>query len=168
MFIRLLFMPEVYLILGSNIGDRKNYLEQAISMINEAIGKIQAKSSLYETVPWGFDDKNNFLNQVIKVETSLQPENLLKEILQIEKIIGRIRTGEKYSSRVIDIDILFYEKKIIHSENLVIPHPLMHERKFVLVPLAEISGQFIHPVFNKTIQILLNECKDELNVEKVV
>ena len=161
-------MPEVYLILGSNIGDRKKYLEQAISMINEAIGKIQSKSSLYETAPWGFDDKNNFLNLVIKVETSLQPENLLKEILQIEKIIGRIRTKEKYSSRVIDIDILFYDKKIIHSENLVIPHPLMHERKFVLIPLAEIAGQFIHPVFNKTIQTLLNECKDELNVEKVV
>jgi len=161
-------MSEVYLILGSNIGDRKNYLEQAISMIKEAIGMIQTKSSLYETVPWGFDDKNNFLNQVIKVETSLQPEDILKEILQIEKIIGRIRSGKGYSSRVIDIDILFYNKEIIHSENLVIPHPLMHERKFVLGPLAEIAGQFIHPVFNKTIQTLLNECKDELNVEKLV
>ena len=150
-----------YLLLGSNLGNREKYLEEAISMISMKVGMIIDRSSVYETAPWGFDSKESFLNCVIRVQTEFTPETVLHEILQIEQVMGRIRTGDGYSSRVIDIDILFYNDLISDQPDLIIPHPRLHLRRFTLVPLEEIAAGFLHPVFRKTITELLMECQDE-------
>ena len=160
-------MSKIYLLLGSNVGDKKANLKDAISLIHKQIGKIIQQSSVYETEPWGFEDVSFFLNQVLMVDSSLQPAEALSEILQMEKKLGRERTEKQYASRIIDIDILFYDDLIIQTENLIIPHPLMEKRRFVLTPLNEIAGDFIHPVLQKTIKILLAECEDKLKVKRI-
>src|ERR1039457_5302796 len=156
----------VYLGLGTNRGDRMIYLEKAIERISETIGEILSKSSVYTTEPWGYTDDGFFLNMVLGVETPLSPEGLLAEINGIEKELGRIRSLERYLGRTIDIDILFYDDLVLQQDDLVLPHPLLQERKFVLVPLAEIAGNFIHPVYHKSIDSLLEECNDEKQVRK--
>lgn len=158
-------MSRVFLSLGSNIGDRKHSISTASGSINNTIGKIINSSSFYETEPWGFNDENFFLNQCIIVETTLTPENVLKELLAIEKKMGRTREGKGYASRIIDLDILFYDGMISETPQLIIPHPVLHKRRFVLMPLAEIAPEMIHPVFKKTIHQLLEECDDKMNVE---
>ena len=160
-------MASIYLLLGSNMGDKKAHLNQAMILIRQQIGEIVAQSSIYETEPWGFKDNSYFLNQVLKIRTSLHPESLLTDILSIEKKIGRQRIKNQYESRIIDIDILFYDELIINSEQLTIPHPLIEKRKFVLIPLVEIADDFIHPVSGKTMNCLLNECKDKSEVKKI-
>ncbi|MDD5569816.1 MAG: 2-amino-4-hydroxy-6-hydroxymethyldihydropteridine diphosphokinase [Bacteroidales bacterium] len=158
---------KTYLILGSNIGDKIYYLNNAVELIEKNIGKIILKSSVYESEPWGFESKSNFINQVICVDTNISPEKILENILLIEKKLDRVRSSIQFTDRTIDIDILFIDDLIIDKENLKIPHPLLHKRKFVLTPLVEIAEDFVHPVFKKTIEKLLEECEDKLKVIKL-
>lgn len=153
------------ILLGSNLGDKENTIDKAVEMIGERCGTIVEKSSLYETAPWGFVADNNFLNQVISIETVLDPHQLLMELMRIETVLGRIRHDvEGYESRPIDLDILYYENKIINEDDLIIPHPRLHLRRFVLEPLSEIVPNFVHPVFKKTSLELLYECTDSSEV----
>ena len=156
-------MNEVYLQLGSNIGDRLDNLDQSIKIITERIGNVLEKSSVYESTPWGVENQRNFLNQVIFLKSNFDPYTILDLVLQIEKDMGRIRI-EKWGERIIDIDILFIDDLIIESENLCIPHEFIAKRKFVLQPMCEIAPGFIHPKFNKTISQLLEECIDDEKV----
>ena len=156
-------MNEVYLQLGSNIGDRLDNLDQSIKIITERIGNVLDKSSVYESTPWGVENQRNFLNQVIFVKSNFDPYTILDLVLQIEKDMGRIRI-EKWGERIIDIDILFFDDLIIESENLCIPHEFIAKRKFVLQPICEIAPAFIHPKLNKTISQLLEECIDDEKV----
>lgn len=159
---------KAYLLLGSNRGNRSEMLAKARELIDEHIGNIVKSSSVYDTAPWGFDDKISFLNQVICIETSYDPFCLLDQLLQIESYIGRIRTSKNYSSRNIDIDILFFNDYVINDQHLVIPHPSLHLRKFTLIPMAEIAGNHIHPLFKISIEALLKECNDTKEVKLFV
>ena len=166
-FINVFFMADVYLLTGGNLGDRIKNLHKAIELISKGAGKITDRSSIYETEPWGFNHELNFLNQVLKIDSLLDPLELLKEIFNIETILGREKRSSTYSARIIDIDILFYGNKIIKSDKLVIPHPKIHERMFTLTPMAELNPDFIHPELKKTIIQLKNECKDTKRVKKI-
>lgn len=159
-------MKLVFLGIGTNLGDRESNLKAAVNRIEKTIGKVLKSSALYETEPWGFQAEQEFLNMVVKVETMLSPLRLLAEILLIESQMGRVRGEKQYSSRVIDIDILLYENMIIAERTLQVPHSLMHERKFVLVPLCEIGPEIMHPVFMKTMASLLESCEDKSIVRK--
>jgi 2-amino-4-hydroxy-6-hydroxymethyldihydropteridine diphosphokinase len=153
-------MPETYLSLGSNLGNRKFYIEKAEKLIASEIGKIKEKSSLYETEPWGFHHPGNFYNRVVQIETELTPDELLLQCFLVERQLGRVRQKSKYEARTIDIDILFYGNEVINIEGLTIPHPYLHLRRFVLVPLCEIAADLIHPVLHKTMRLILEECRD--------
>ena len=157
----------IFLLLGSNLGNRQLILQEARILISKGIGEIVRKSSVYETAPWGFNVADLFLNQVVVVETRLQPDVLLSRLLEIEASMGRIRNKKAYQSRIIDLDILFYHDLVISGPDLVLPHPRLHLRKFTLIPLNEIASGLVHPVFGKTINTLLTECKDTLVVNKV-
>lgn len=159
-------MTRAFLLLGSNTGDRKALLERAIRQISSMAGPVVRKSSVYETQPWGKSDQPEFFNQAIEIETALPPRVLLATVLEIERLLGRVRTG-RWDPRTIDIDILFYDDAIVNESNLVLPHPLMRERRFVLTPLAQLAGNFMHPVFGKTVRQLLEECPDPLEVRIV-
>jgi 2-amino-4-hydroxy-6-hydroxymethyldihydropteridine diphosphokinase len=156
----------VYLGIGTNLGDREKNLNEALIQIREHIGRIDQVSSVYKTEPWGFSSENDFLNIVVRVNTRLKPSGLLGRILMTEANMGRLRNDEKYSSRLIDIDILFFGEKRLEIGALVVPHPRLHERRFVLVPLNEIAGDLIHPKLRKSISDLLKECPDKSRVEK--
>ena len=156
-------MNQLFLITGGNIGDRKKNLENAAKLIRERIGAIKKRSKIYETEAWGVRDQPAFYNQVYLVETSLSPEKVLKSILKIEEEMGRKRTT-KNAARIIDIDILFFNDQVVHEQNLVIPHPRMADRRFVLLPLNEIAPQMIHPVLKKTMAELLSLTADQLKV----
>lgn len=160
-------MAEVYLLLGSNVGDRQRFLNEATRLLQERVGPVLKPSSIYETEPWGFKSKGLFLNQVLKIETSLDSCELLKVIKAIETKLGRIRKTQRYSPRCIDIDILFYKNEVYFSDDLVIPHPGLHDRMFTLVPLNEIAPDYLHPILKKTIRELINDCDDKLAVRKV-
>jgi 2-amino-4-hydroxy-6-hydroxymethyldihydropteridine diphosphokinase len=149
--------------LGSNLGDRQGYLKQSYDMLADEIGVIIKKSSIYESSPWGVENQVAFLNQVVLLETAVNPFNLLDMILNIEKEMGRVRV-EKWGERIIDIDILFYNNEIIETNSLCIPHPYISKRRFVLAPLKEIGENYIHPILQKTINELLLECLDEEKV----
>jgi len=161
-------MNKAHLSLGSNRGDRIGNLNKAINLLSTWAGNLIRVSSIYETPPWKMADETNFLNQVLVIETKLPAEKLLDMILQIESIMGRIRTAKGYEPRTIDIDILFFNDEIINNERLTIPHPLIQERKFVLEPLNEISAEYVHPVLQKSIMQLLGECGDKSTVRKLV
>lgn len=158
-------MALVYLGLGSNIGDRVGYIQQATSLLggDENI-KLVSTSSFYETEPWHFDSENWFVNAVIAISTPLYPYQLLKVCQRIENQLGRVRTSENYEDRTIDIDILFYDNQVIDETNegqkLVIPHERIHQRAFMLVPMLEIAPNFVHPVMKKSITDIYDEIDD--------
>jgi 2-amino-4-hydroxy-6-hydroxymethyldihydropteridine diphosphokinase len=157
-------MKMAFLGIGSNLGNRENNMQQAVEHISKRVGEVYMTSAIYETEPWGFQSDDAFLNMVIAVETQMSPQVLLSEILYIESLLGRIRNKVHYSSRIIDIDILIYDDVILSEPDLTIPHSLLQERKFVLIPLCEIASQLVHPVLKKTFRELLDECGDRSNV----
>jgi 2-amino-4-hydroxy-6-hydroxymethyldihydropteridine diphosphokinase len=153
-------MNIAYLILGGNIGERLSNLEKARTLIDQCAGKIVRKSDVFVTAAWGKTDQPDFYNQALKIETGLGPEELLDQLLNIEKETGRIRNGEKWAERTMDIDILFYNSDVIQEPELKIPHLHLQDRKFVLAPLQQIAAEYIHPVLNKTVSELLKTCTD--------
>jgi 2-amino-4-hydroxy-6-hydroxymethyldihydropteridine diphosphokinase len=158
-------MNKTYLLLGSNMGNSRLQLLKAIKNINQQIGKVTRQSNLYATAAWGNTNQPDFLNQVIVVETKLSAAATIDTILTIEEKMGRIRTT-KNAPRIIDIDILFFNKEIISEKKLTVPHPQIQNRRFVLIPLNELSPGFKHPISHKTIHRLLQDCTDHLNVKK--
>jgi 2-amino-4-hydroxy-6-hydroxymethyldihydropteridine diphosphokinase len=159
-------MFDIFLLLGSNLGDRKQHLLQAIALIEQNIAPVLKASSVYETQAWGKTEEPDYLNQVVMLRTVLSPKKLLETTLSIENTLGRQRQ-EKWGSRTIDIDILFYDKMIINEEDLRIPHPELHKRRFTLEPLAEIAPELLHPELHQNILQLKNELKDNLIVKKL-
>ena len=154
-----------YLCLGGNIGDTEFYFFEAIKLISNQAGKIISQSHLYETEAWGADNQQAYLNCCLKLDTKLSSSELIHLLLNIEKQLGRIRNpSNQYQSRTIDIDIIFFNDEVIETEQLIVPHPRMHLRKFVLVPLNEIGSDFLHPTLNKTIFNLLKVCVDTSEV----
>lgn len=155
-------MNLAYLILGGNLGNKRKNLAHALGMISVETGNIQRLSNIYETEPWGLKNVKTFFNQVIEIKTSLEPLELLEKINSIELSFGRRRKQcISYQSRLMDIDILFYNNEVINLPELTIPHPRLHERNFVLMPLCELAAELIHPVLDKTIRQLKAECKDD-------
>jgi len=159
-------MISVFFLLGSNLGDRHSLLNQAIDHIASDIGQVIKTSSVYETQSWGKEGAPDYLNQVILVDTELSAQVILQKILDIESGLGRQR-AEKWGSRTIDIDILFYGQAVIDEPGLRIPHPELHKRRFTLEPLAEIAPEMLHPSLNKHILQLKSELKDNLIVKKL-
>ena len=159
-------MQDIYLLLGSNLGDSKKYISDAIRLIKAEIGAVISASSLYQTAAWGKIDQPDFINQIINIQSDSDPKQLLNKIIVLEKILGRQRI-EKWGSRTIDIDILFYGNMIINEPDLVIPHPQLHNRRFTLMPLMELAPDFVHPILNQTISTLFESLKDKLYVKKL-
>lgn len=160
-------METVYLMLGGNLGNRWFYLHAAKILIDKRIGKIKNESSVYESEAWGYSDSQTYLNQAIAIETNLRPFGLLAAIHSIENELGRKRISGSYEARTIDIDILFYGYQIFYSEQLQIPHVLLHKRNFVLEPLSEIADNLIHPLFECTINQLKKRNLDKGKISKI-
>ena len=148
------------LLIGTNLGEREKHLNTALQFIAEKTGTVLKISSIYATAAWGIEEQPDFLNQAILISTDMAPNELLANILAIEQAMGRVREV-KWGPRLIDIDILFYEELVIEDENLKIPHPYLPSRRFSLVPLAEITPNWTHPVLNKTVLQLLEDCPDK-------
>lgn len=157
---------DAFLALGSNLGDRNGYLQRAINdlQMREDIHVLTA-SPIYETAAVGYTDQPDFLNMVVHIETSLPAEVLLEEVLSIEKQLGRLREL-KWGPRTIDIDLLFYGKLVIRTEDLVVPHPFLHERAFVLLPLQDIAPNWVHPVLGVTVQEMAEQVSGKEGVHR--
>ncbi|EPY2304438.1 2-amino-4-hydroxy-6-hydroxymethyldihydropteridine diphosphokinase [Clostridium sporogenes] len=151
-------MHTAYVAFGSNIGEKENYIKRALEKIEERDIKIIKVSPIYETEPYGVLDQDSFLNGVVRIETNLTPEDLIKELLLIEKQLDRVRE-RRWGPRTIDLDIIFYDDLIINKNNLIIPHKDMENREFVLKPLCDIDENFIHPVLKKSVRQLYDELK---------
>ncbi len=152
----------VFVLFGSNLGDRQLLVNQACKIVEERCGKINAQSCFYETEPWGFKSEHWFLNKVVEITTSLSPDVMMRTLLEIESELGRDRVGrhEGYVSRPMDIDILYYGSQIIDTQLIKVPHPRLHQRRFTLMPLCDIAPDFVHPILKKTNRQLLDECTD--------
>lgn len=161
-------MNVAFLSLGGNLGKRSEILAAALQAITKTCGEIVKTSSVYETEAWGSSSQNKYLNQVIKLKTGLKPQTLLKQIALIEQQAGRKRKEDQNSDRILDIDILFFNNDIFKGKNLQVPHPRLHLRKFVLIPLQEIEKKLVHPLLHKNIDVLLKECDDKLAVSLYV
>ena len=153
-------MSKVYLSIGSNKGNRSVLINKAIDEIEKKVGIIISRSSIYQSKSWGFDS-NDFYNLCLLIDTDIMPKSLLINLKKIEKSMGREDVDGSYSDRFIDIDILFYDNITTDSEELKIPHPKIEIRKFVLVPMLEIADDYVHPILNKTIKELNNDCCDQ-------
>lgn len=153
-------MHKVFLGIGGNIGNKHDNFDKVIKIIEKELGLIKKSSSIYESPPWGFETKDNFWNKVLLIKTEFSPNELLKKIEKIENHFGRKRETENYDSREMDIDILYYDDIFIETKTLIIPHPKMQLRKFVLVPLSEIAPDLKHPLLRFTSIEMLENCKD--------
>jgi 2-amino-4-hydroxy-6-hydroxymethyldihydropteridine diphosphokinase len=167
LYLRATMAEQVYLLLGSNEGDREAYLSQAVNAIQETIaaGKVKT-SAIYETAAWGIEEQPSFLNMAVGLETNLQPLDVLQAIRDIEKNLGRQRIIV-WGQRTLDIDILLFGSRIIDTDELIIPHPRLQDRRFALGPLSEIAGGLTHPLLGKTIDALLAECTDSLAIVRI-
>lgn len=162
-------MPQIhtaYILLGSNMGRRKSFLQKASKHIRKRVGIITRSSSIYQTAAWGKTNQPEFLNQVLEVNTESTASACLHLLLKIESEMGRVRS-EKNAPRTIDLDILYFDGIILNTPSLTIPHPFISERRFVLTPLQEISPDYLHPVYQKSNTALLEQCSDPLNVKKL-
>ncbi|MGD1840808.1 MAG: 2-amino-4-hydroxy-6-hydroxymethyldihydropteridine diphosphokinase [Thermonemataceae bacterium] len=157
-------MNHVFLLLGSNLGDRSAYLTRAKTLLQEKVGRIAEQSLIYQTAAWGRTAQPDYFNQIVIVDTSLSPIQLLTTTQQIETTLERQRL-EKWGARTIDIDILYYNQDIVEEPNLIVPHPRIATRRFTLVPLVELAPDFIHPILHKTQKKLLENCEDPLQVK---
>lgn len=155
-----------YISLGSNMGDRLQFLKDAVKTIGSKLGTVIKESAVYECAAWGYTQQPDFYNQVVEIETKLTPAQLLSGCLEIEQSLGRERSI-LWGQRTIDLDVLLYDGRSVQLENLKIPHPYLHLRKFVLVPLCEIAPNLIHPTLELTIKQLLERCPDELNISPI-
>ena len=162
-------MEKCYILFGSNMGDKDEIFAQACLLINNRCGRVVKTSAAYESEPWGFEAKEWFLNRLIVVETELEPEAMMRQLLDIEAELGRVRHPEAggYTSRTADLDILYYGSRIVLTDNLTIPHPRLHQRRFALLPLCEVTPEFVHPAFNLTQTELLKRCFDFSEVRKI-
>lgn len=157
---------QVFLLLGTNEGNRLTNLQVVKDAIKKSVGMIVEESAIYQSAAWGKTDQPDFYNQVLMMQTTMSPEVLLLQLQQIEKELGRERK-EKWGARIIDIDILYFGKTVLNTPDLLIPHPAIALRRFTLVPLVEIAPHFVHPVLKKTNLVLLQECVDVLAVKRV-
>ena len=160
-------MHKVFLGIGGNIGNKQQNFTKVEDLIEKRLGKILLKSSVYETPPWGFNAEENFWNQVLLIETKFLAEELLWRTKEIEDQFYRQERDVRYSSREMDIDMLYYDDIFMETDKLILPHPRLHQRKFVLVPLVEIAPDFKHPLFRLTSMQMLENCKDESIIKKV-
>jgi len=160
-------MAKLFLLLGGNLGDKRRIFARARGRLEEELGRIIRTSPVFETEPWGFQSDDLFWNQAILIETALSPGEVLKKTKAIELELGRVRKAERYCSRLIDIDLLFYDDLVLHEPRLELPHPRIIDRRFVLEPLAAIAPDLLHPVFGQTVMELLENCSDLLNVKKL-
>ena len=161
-------MNKAILSLGTNLGDKRSHLSETVKALNK-LGKVSSVSSIYQTPAWGFESED-FYNISLILETELNSDSLLKNVLQLELEIGRIRDKDikGYQARVIDIDIVFFNNEIINTTNLIVPHPRMHQRLFVLVPTEEILPDYKHPILNKKLSELIELCEDDSEISKVI
>jgi len=161
-------LESVFILLGSNLGNRELLVNQANSMIEEQCGEVIVKSDMYESEPWGFKAQQWFLNEVVLLRTSFLPDELMTTLLSIEKKLGRDRTTPHngYVSRPIDLDILYFGEKIVDTQDVTAPHPRLHLRRFTLLPLCDIAPDFVHPVLRLTNRQLLEQCHDFSEVKK--
>ena len=159
-------MHTAYLLMGGNMGNREEYLQQAATLIGQLAGKLVKSSSIYETAAWGNTSQPAFLNQAIVIQTALSASELMTTLLLIEEKMGRKRL-DRYGPRVIDIDILLYDQEIHQSAHITIPHPELQNRRFALEPLQELEPDLVHPIFQQSVSELLNNCQDSLPVYKL-
>jgi len=161
------FLHTVFLCLGTNLGDKQSNLDLAIAHIVKHCGEVKGQSGVYKSEAWGYESENDFYNQCLKIETHFTPDQLIDILLSIERDMGRPGASTTYADRMMDIDVLFFDDMDIQTGRLVVPHPRIAERRFVLAPMTELAPDLVHPVIKKSMRVLLEECEDEGEVRKI-